>query len=158
MISAFPEPSHQNGYLAQHIDVLCKSFKRLIGHDLTLNSDSYEAAKEIFEAPFVVVSHNTADDPIFNYGNQTALSLFEMTWSEFTTLPSRLSAEEPNREARSQLLAAVSAYGFMQNYSGLRISKSGKRFWIEQVTVWNVLDGDRRYYGQAALYSNWRYV
>src|SRR5579864_6544621 len=63
-------------------------------------------AKNIFEAPFVLVSHGTETDPILNYGNAAALSLWEMSWDELTRTPSRLTAEAPNREERARLLAA----------------------------------------------------
>ena len=117
-----------------------------------------EAAKAIFEAPFVVVSHDTAPDPIFNYANQVALTLFEMTWPEFTVLPSRQSAEPPNQSERARLLEQVSTQGYVDNYSGIRRSQSGKRFRIEQVTVWNLVDAQDCYQGQAAVYSQWTYL
>lgn len=39
------------------------------------------------------MSHGLEVDPVFNYANQCALDLFEMTWEDFIKLPSRLSAE-----------------------------------------------------------------
>ena len=38
------------------------------------------------------------------------------------------AAEAPLREERARLLAAVAANGFIDDYSGIRISKSGRRF------------------------------
>lgn len=110
-------------------------------------------AKNVFEAPFVVVSHGTEADPILNYGNAAALKLWEMTWEELTRTPSRLTAEAPNREERARLLAAVTANGFIDDYSGIRISKNGRRFRIAQATVWNLLDERGQYAGQAAMFS-----
>lgn len=155
---SFPEPSADNSYLVEHINLLCHSFQHYLGRDLidpTL--EAVAAAKAIYHAPFVVVSHNTAADPIFNYGNRAALDLFEMTWKEFTALPSRKSAEPPNREERARLLEAVSTQGFIADYSGVRISKSGRRFWIEQVIVWNLIaQGSNA--GQAAVFDQWTYL
>jgi hypothetical protein len=157
-MAAFPEPSEENLYWVEHVNLLRESFRQLVGRDLTDSTLSpIEAATEIYHAPFVVVSHDTAADPIFNYGNRAAQQLFEMNWQEFTALPSRQSAEPPNREERAQLLAAVSTQGFIENYAGTRIAKSGKRFRIEQVTVWN-LNANGLYLGQAAVYSQWRYL
>ena len=80
------------------------SLLRLTGRDLLdyphANSDDAAAA---FEAPFALVSHDQADDPIFTYANQTALTLFEMDWAAFTHLPSRLSAEQVARIAKDLL-------------------------------------------------------
>ena len=33
--------------------------------------------------------------------------------------------------------------------------KSGRRFWIERATVWNILGRDGARYGQAALIRGW---
>ena len=76
-----------------------------------------------------------------------------MAWAEFTRTPSRLTAEAPNREERARLLAAVTAHGFIDDYSGIRIAKTGRRFRIAQATVWNLLDETGNYSGQAALFS-----
>lgn len=156
---ASSEPGEQNLYHVHHIQRLRQSFRQLLQRDLIdPELSDLEAARAIYQAPFVVVSHDTAVDPVFNYGNRAALDLFEMTWEEFTTLPSRQSAEPPNREERSRLLAAVSTQGFIENYAGVRISRSGRRFVIEQVTVWNVFDSSQTYCGQAATYAKWRYL
>lgn len=39
---------------------------------------------------------------------------------------------------------------------GLRIAKSGRRFRIENVTVWDLLDENGVLHGQAATYRQWR--
>lgn len=115
-------------------------------------------AKNVFAAPFILVSHGTEADPILNYGNAAALELWEMAWAELTRTPSRLTAEAPNREERARLLAAVTARGFIDDYSGIRISKTGRRFRIEQATVWNLLDERGVAAGQAALFSHWKFL
>lgn len=69
------------------------------------------------------------------YANLTAQRLFEMTWYEITSLPSRLSAEPESREERARLLAAVSKRGFIEDYCGVRVSSSGRCIMIEQETV-----------------------
>ena len=115
-------------------------------------------AKNIFAAPFVLVAHGTEVDPVLNYGNAAALELWEMSWAELTRTPSSLTAEAPNREERARLLAAVTANGFIDDYSGIRISKTGRRFRIEQATVWNLLDERENYVGQAAMFSRWEFL
>ncbi len=81
----------------------------------------------------VFLSHGTQDDPILNYGNQAALDLWEMTWEEFTGMPSRLTAEPINREDRERFLLQVRQRGYIDTYRGVRISGSGHRFMIEGV-------------------------
>ena len=115
-------------------------------------------AEKVFHAPFVLVSHGTEADPILNYGNQTALALWEMSWDELTRTPSRLTAEAPNREERARLLNTVARRGFIDDYSGVRISKSGRRFRIAAATVWNLISPDGKNCGQAALFSHWEFL
>ncbi len=109
-------------------------------------------------APFVLVSHGPEADPILNYGNRRALELWEMGWEEFTRTPSRLTAEVPDRAERARLLAEVGRKGFIDDYSGIRISKGGRRFRIAGATVWNLVDERGEYRGQAATFSDWTYL
>jgi hypothetical protein len=117
-----------------------------------------ELAEKIFHAPFALVSHGTEADPVLNYGNAAALALWEMSWAELTRTPSRLTAEAPNREERARLLAVVTARGFIDDYSGVRISKSGRRFKISRATVWNLLKEDGQPCGQAAMFDRWEFL
>ena len=152
-------PSPDNFYLAKHIEYLRHSYQRLTGKDfgpVELSGGPY--AQAIYQAPFVVVSHDTQADPVFNYGNLCAQELFELSWDELTHLPSRQSAERPNQAERARLLAAVTDQGFYEGYSGVRIAKTGQRFLIQDVTVWSVTDGQGCDYGQAAIYSRWQFL
>lgn len=70
-------------------------------------------------------------------------------------LPSRLSAELVDQKERYRLPAQVSTQGYSDNYSGVRVSKSGRRFMIRDATVWNLIDGQDHYRGQAAMIREW---
>lgn len=133
--------------------LLSESYLRTVGKPLV--APGQDAAWLYNDAPFAVLAHNTDADPVFIYANRTAQRCFEYSFDEFITIPSRLSAEAPNREERQRLLDAVARNGFIDNYRGLRIAKSGRRFWIESGTVWELTDeaGQRR--GQAALFTSW---
>ena len=138
---------------------LARSLRHWTGRELVSGvSAPLELAQKIFAAPFVLVSHGTEADPILNYGNHAALTLWEMSWAELTRTPSRLTAEAPNREERARLLEAVTQRGFIDDYSGVRISKTGRRFRIARATVWNLLTPDGRSCGQAAMFDHWEYV
>jgi hypothetical protein len=138
---------------------IARSLKYWTGRELASGtSGTAEFAARVFQAPFALVSHGTEADPILNYGNQTALTLWEMSWEELTRTPSRLTAEAPNREERARLLASVTANGFIDDYAGVRISKTGRRFRILQATVWNLMDADGNYCGQAAMFSRWEFL
>lgn len=122
-----------------------------------LDLDPEAAARWLYEAaPFCVLVHNTASDPRFVYANRTAQTCFGFDWEEMTCLPSRLSAEAPNQAERQGLIETVARAGFATGYRGLRIAKSGRRFWIEDVTMWQLTDATGRVQGQAATYKTWR--
>jgi MEKHLA domain len=56
------------------------------------------------------------------------------------------------------MLTEAANQGFITNYSGVRISSTGKGFYIENTTLWNVLDEQNQPCGQAAMFSQWKYV
>src|SRR5882762_7932282 len=134
-------------------NLLTESYRRLIGKSLIPEDITpEEAALWLYEeAYFATLAHNTAPDPIFIYGNKAAQQRFEYTWEELTALPSRLSAEAPERSDRQQFLERVTRDGFVTGYSGIRIAKSGKRFRIQNATVWQLTDANGTYRGQAAI-------
>lgn len=149
----------QGPRIAAHTAMLVDSHRRLTGRELLPHSgDPAVLAQRLFAAPFVVVSHGTEADPLLNYGNAAALALWEMTWDEFIGMPSRLTAEAPERDERAGLLAAVAARGFIADYSGIRVSKSGRRFRISRATVWNLADERGVHCGQAATFDQWEFL
>ena len=146
-------------FVIAHTVCLARSLKHWTGRELLADiSSPGELAEQVFHAPFVLVSHGTEADPVLNYGNRTALALWEMSWEELTRTPSRLTAEAPNREERARLLAAVTQRGFIDDYSGVRTSKTGRRFRISRATVWNLLAEDGKPCGQAAMFDRWEFV
>jgi len=158
-MTALPRPGPENRYLAEHVALLRRSLRQLTGGDLVEgNPSDTEAAEVLYQAPFVLLSHNTDPDPVLTYGNRRTLELFELTWEELTVMPSRLTAEAPAREERARLLAEVARKGYIDNYAGVRISRSGRRFLIKRATVWNLTDASGCRCGQAATFGEWRYL
>lgn len=138
---------------ADFFKLLTDSYARTVGKPLVTGTQDQVWLYR--EAPFALLAHNTAADPVFVYANITAQRCFEYSWDKFITLPSRLSAEAPNREERQRLLDAVARNGFINNYRGLRIAGSGRRFWIEGGVVWQLNDSAGQHVGQAALFTSW---
>jgi MEKHLA domain-containing protein len=134
--------------------LLAGSHARLVGRPLV--PPGRDAPWLYHEAPFAVLAHDTSPDPRFIYANQTAQDCFGYDWPTITALPSRLSAEAPNRAERQALLDAVARDGFATGYRGLRIARSGERFWIEDGVVWQLIDRDGTVRGQAATFARWR--
>ncbi len=138
---------------------LLDSYVRLLKKELiTREGTSQEQAERLFKGLFVVASHGLQDDPILSYGNQAALELWEMDWEQFTQTPSRLTAEPMNREERARMLDQAKTQGYISDYQGIRISGSGKRFFVERATVWNIQKPDGTPLGQAATFSNWTFL
>ncbi|MDA1343729.1 MAG: MEKHLA domain-containing protein [Proteobacteria bacterium] len=152
-------PSETNQFLSEHIALMSNSYRKLLGEDLIIKNKAHESlAKALFYAPFVVVSHNIAADPVFNYANLKALELFGFSWQEFTQLPSRLSAEPIHQIEREKLLAEVNLKGYIADYKGIRLTKAGQLFLIKNAVVWNLLDSNGRYAGQAARFQQWQFL
>lgn len=139
--------------------LILDSYRRFLGRELIeREGDPERQARSLFEAPFVVVAHDTAPDPVLIYGNLTALRLWEMDLRTLVGTPSRLTAEPVAREARARMLAQAGEKGFIDDYRGIRIASTGRRFEIEQAVVWNLVDVEGRPAGQAATFSTWRFL
>ncbi|MDH3514460.1 MAG: MEKHLA domain-containing protein [Gammaproteobacteria bacterium] len=159
MPAPLPAPDESNEYHAGHAALLITSHRHWTGRDLIKPGESMpDQARELYQAPFVVASHGCENDPVFNYANRAALALFETGWAEFTSMPSRLSAEPMEREARARLLERVNRDGFIDDYSGVRITSTGRRFRIRCATVWNVTDANGSPRGQAVTFREWEYL
>ena len=137
--------------LRQKLLIVIESFRHLTGRAL----HDEPTPESLWTAPRVIVAHGPEDDPVFFYGNALALDVFAMDFTRFTRLPSRYSAEAPKRDERARLLERVSRDGFIDDYSGIRISATGKRFRIEQAVVWNLIDATGTCHGQAASFEYW---
>lgn len=141
------------------VALIARSFQSLLGRPLIegVDASSSDAAIEaaMDATPAVIVAHGTEPDPVFFYGNRAALRLFEASRDQFTAMPSRLSAEPMLREERERLLARVREHGYIDDYSGVRISLGGRRFRIARAIVWNLVDEQGMRQGQAATFSEW---
>jgi hypothetical protein len=141
---------------ASFAGILAVSYATVVGEPLVPEGMSdTDAATWLYEAPFALLAQDTSPDPLFVYANLTAQERFGYDWDEFVGLPSRLSAGRQAREERRVFMDAVRLRGYAEDYRGLRITKSGRRFWIEDATVWNVISLRSGLVGQAALIRRW---
>lgn len=134
---------------------LLNSYRRWTGKELIERAAPELDLVALWNAPKVVVSHGTQSDPAFLYGNQLALQLWEMPLDEFLGMPSRLTAEPMHRDDRQRLLERTQAHGFVDDYRGIRISRTGQRFQIEKALLWTVVDDQGATIGQAATFDHW---
>lgn len=141
-----------------HIQDLLNSYQKALGKELIQRISPEKDASIIQNASFVVVSHGIEDDPVLNYGNQVALNLWEMTWDDFTKKPSKYTAEPERQEVRRQMLERAAKQGYIDDYEGIRISSTGKRFEIKDVIIWTVFDQNGIKKGQAATFNQWKFL
>lgn len=151
MTGAPVPPQYRAPAASFRISLIADSFARLLGRSLVEPDDDVVAA--LWHAPCAVVAHGTEPDPLFYFANRAALVAFECDVESFVGMPSRLSAEAPLRGERQSLLDRVSRHGFIDDYAGIRISATGRRFRIERAIVWNLVDGDGFRHGQAATFQ-----
>ena len=148
------------GALEQPTRLILSNYRRLLGHDLVEIQPGEDEVQKLFDAPFAVLSAlgPFGTDHVFNYANRQALGLFDYAWDELMGKPSSASAEPVHRDERRRLLDEVGKHGFIENYSGIRISKNGRRFRIKNATVFNLLDDGGGYVGQAATFADYEYL
>ncbi|MEM7595341.1 MAG: MEKHLA domain-containing protein [Cyanobacteria bacterium P01_A01_bin.83] len=152
-------PIWQQPKIVRWSQIMANSYHQLLNKKLIDGIDTpEELSAALFHAPFVLVSHDTQSDPIFNYANQTALQLWSLTWSEFTQTPSAATTEPVQRSDRQVMLRQAQEQGYIDNYQGVRIANNGKKFLIEQVTLWNLTDESGQQCGQAATFPSWTWL
>lgn len=138
---------------SKNLKYILESYKHFLKEDLI------DSPENLDKADFVCAAHlYYPDEPKFIYGNQKALELWELTEDEFIGMPSRFTAEEVERDKRQKLLDEVSKNGYIKNYSGVRISSTGKRFRINNAVVWNLLNDKNQLVGQAVKFKNYEYL
>lgn len=138
------------------VQIILDSYRKFLGKELIQRSgDALKDSENLFHANFVVFSHNNDPDPLYNYANKKGLQLWEMNWEELLKTPSRTTTEPLLREERERLLQQTVEKGFVSNFEGIRISKTGKKYHIKDITLWNLIDEKGEFRGQAATFSQW---
>jgi hypothetical protein len=148
------EPAPENAYQSAHAALLSSTFERLLNRPL----HSPVTAQALYEAPFPILSHNGAADPVLTYGNLAAQKLWQMDWQRLTCMPSRLTAEPAERAQRDAMFAEMRAKGYIENYAGVRINATGQRFEIRNAIIWPLLDGTGQKHGEAATFRDVRFL
>jgi len=134
------------------------SHQSLFGRPLLVGSDTWpvrQAAQELFGATPVVLAHDGGADPRLIYANAAALSLWDRPWASMVGMPSRLTAEPIERQARQVSLDLARRHGAIANYAGTRVHRHGRRFHIEGARLWTLQEGSGQPLGQAACFESW---
>ncbi|KAK3252267.1 hypothetical protein CYMTET_38430 [Cymbomonas tetramitiformis] len=159
--AAAPEPEpYTKADVVMHSLKLIETYKKATGEPLLTGLDISTAAKALYEADFLLLSHGSGDNPHFDYANKKALEVFEMTWAQMQETPSSKSAADAAeiQEDRRRALAQAETDGVCKGYSGLRVSTSGREFRIEDGVIWTLLGADDQKVGQAAFVPKWKFT
>ncbi len=145
------------GLLRRRSQRILASYRHWTGQSLlATEAENLDPAEALFSAPRVVLcALGSPQGHIINYANAAALTLWETTWEELIGLPSSLTAEPEHRVARADFLDRVAREGHIRDYSGIRISRRGRRFRILEATVFNLLEDEIEGPGQAATFTQW---
>ena len=132
--------------------LILDSYRRLLGRDLFIRTgDAAEDARRLFELPLAVLAHDTSPAPLIDWANLAAGRAFDATPESLLGRPSADTAPADAVADRRALFDTLAARGFVTNYSGVRVSLAGRRFVIEDVTVFEVTDAAGRPAGHAAV-------
>jgi hypothetical protein len=148
----------QSAIVQNHSLLIKESYELVCGKPFPITCSVRSLAEELYHSKFIVLSHGMEKDPVFNYANLAAQALWKLDWEEFTRLPSRLSARVDKAETREQALEEAFRQGYIHSYEGIRIDALGKEFYIQDVTLWNLIDANGIQHGQTAMFDRWEYV
>lgn len=145
--------------------LLKASYEKFVGQAL-VKDESLEGERlvqALYDHEAVILSDrykqpHPTQGPKFCFANAAAQKLFGYNWDEFSKTPSSRSAEPEAQENRIKLLERANKNGFIDDYSGIRIDKNGKRFQIENVILWNVCNSRGQKLGQAAMFKDFKFL
>ena len=139
--------------------VLLQSHQRAFARPLIADTQPGRSRRlqcqELFACGFPVLAHGTEQDPQLSYANAAALQLWDSHWDELIGMPSRLTAPNSERAERSSALGQAQRLDAVRHYRGIRISRQGRRFMINNAKIWTLWDAEERVFGQAACFSDW---
>jgi MEKHLA domain len=104
---------------------------------------------------YVLITHGTESDPIYNFANRAALTAFWRSYSSMIQLPSARSVvlQSKDESRRIQLMKSVTENNYVENATGVRIRDDGRFVKLVDAVVWNCFDDDDTYIGQAAFFD-----
>lgn len=137
--------------------VLLDSYRRLLGRDLFARTgDAAADARQLDDLPVAVLAHDAATPPRLDWVNRAAAAAFEAAPADLIGRASAATAPPDATADRQQLFVRLEERGFVTGYSGVRVTATGRRFVIDDVTVYELSDPDGRAAGHAAIIGTTR--
>lgn len=164
-----------------HVALLDRSLRQLTGCGILERvgwSNDSDTSALLTNSRYALYSHGIVkpdmiDGAINNYANFGALAFFGVTYKQFVQLPcsriappgfhqKRLGEIMEELELQAEMAEAGSTQGegcrgSLENYSGMRcrldLTNQGLTFLIKNAVIWNIVDDEGKYYGQATLFD-----
>jgi len=154
-------PCANNHFQVQHVLLAFQSLKEITkrasveGRDLVreLNLPRRGLGQAVYGGDFYFLTQNDDEEPCLTYGNVAVQKLWCCNWKMLTAIKSKDTAPPEGQAERQQAMDRVDREGFIEHYYGTRINTAGKEFIIEDVTIWNIMDGNRKV-GRAAFFMH----
>ncbi|MGK9168781.1 MEKHLA domain-containing protein [Inquilinus limosus] len=138
--------------------LLAGSHARLVGTPLLpeeAGGDAAVQARWLYEAaPFCVLVHNTDADPPSSMPTERPRPASSIACTSSRRCPPASPPRRRTGRSGSGCWTPLPADGFITSYRDLRVAKSGRRFWIENATVWRLIDEAGTLHGQAATFRD----
>lgn len=146
--------------IVTHVKLVDASLGNLTGRSVAVRMGLDPSSSDIYESicnseRYVLISHGTEDEPIFNFGNVAALTAFFRSWESLIAMPSAKSVvlRSVDEEMRIQLMQKVTDDNFVEGASGIRIRDDGTYLKFMDAVVWNCFDEEGCKIGQAAFFD-----
>lgn len=149
---ALAMPGEENDFHDAFVQKVLASHLRVVGRPL-LDGLS---GRDVWSGDFVLLTHRGDPEAILNYGNAFALRLWACDWQQFTATPSSATAPQEGRAERAAMMQQVVRDGFVAGYEGRRVSRTGRPFLIQDVTIWRLLEENGESFGIAAFFRQYR--
>ena len=147
-----PSERADDSFRACRAREILDSYRRLLGRELLPRSgEATEDARRLFDLPLAVLAHDASPAPLLDWANLAAARAFDSTPESLLGRPSAATAPADAAADRRALFDVLARQGFVTGYSGVRISLTGRRFVIDDVTVFEVTDATGRPAGHAAV-------